>query len=103
MENKEKIFKESIAPVMDKMLAVCNDNGIPFFMAFGVKEDSDGKLDLRSQGLIPEEFHYKVNDRRFSDFVNVVNGFKTVPEEVKKTMDMDDEEWGGLPTGYGIE
>ncbi len=100
MDNKEKIYKDEIAPCIEKLLAVCNNNGIPFFVAFATKENPDGSLELKAQGMVPEEFHYNsVKDRRFSDFINIVNGFKAVIEEPKNIIDED--EWGGLPTGYG--
>ncbi len=98
MENKDKVYTAQIEPLVNELLSICNDNGIPFFMVFGTSINDEGKFNLKAQSLIPEEFHYREKDRRFSDFVNVMNGFETVLKEPDNLIIEDD--YGNLKEGY---
>jgi hypothetical protein len=78
-KDKAMIYKTEIEPEVSKIRKLCNQNEIPCFMAFGTDKQKNGKYDMKAISLLPEMFNDKTEDSRFSDFVNVQNGFLTIP------------------------
>ncbi|MCD8083342.1 MAG: hypothetical protein LUE86_07555 [Clostridiales bacterium] len=100
MDNLEAKYNYSVAEKIDEIRKQCNALKIPCFMAFGVSQDEEGNYKLRGNVLLPELFGYDSKDSRFADFVNVQNGFRTIPPEAEYTDIIDSDEFM-LPKGFG--
>ena len=86
MDNSK--YNSLLQPKVDEIKKICNVAKTPCFLAFGV-EDKSGKIEIRGTCLLPELFDMDTEDRRFTDFVNVQNGFTTVPPGMHALDDMD--------------
>lgn len=96
MDNRVKVYEKSIEPMIKKIRTICNENKIPYFVTFAVNETEDGKYQFASDCMTPETLHLEMSDRTFSNLVNVLNGFKTVPNSIKTDSEMDDEEFSEI-------
>ena len=84
------VYKKQLKPVMNEIIRICNENHMPCFIACGVELNDDGLFDIKSMGLVPEMYKINTKDRRFTDFMNILNGFKAVYPE-KKAMYQEDD------------
>ena len=76
--NKEKVVKSEIVPLMEALLKVCNEQQVPIFISVASKNSEEGtSYELIS--LSPDVLGVSLADNKFSKFVNVMNGFETVP------------------------
>ena len=99
MESKEQIYKTQIKKKMEELSQICYKHNIPCFFVVAIgdrektkkndTEDIEGKLELRSVTYVPETLYCETKDTVFSDFVNVMNGFTTVPPTDKSTFELD--------------
>ncbi|ADL36228.1 hypothetical protein bpr_II291 (plasmid) [Butyrivibrio proteoclasticus B316] len=97
MNDKSKVFKDKIQKQVQEIAQECIHQGIPFFMAFATGDDSEKKGRLKLETLpyiaatagLPETLNIETDDRRFADFVNVLNGFETVPPHDKSNFEVD--------------
>ena len=90
-----------LGQVVDELRRICNRNRLPMFLAIGVGHTEEGMYNIREDvnyetageltatAILPEIMNIKTKDRRFNDFVNVVNGFQTI---MKPVMEIDDDE-----------
>lgn len=93
--NTELRYAQILSEKVEEIRKICVQEQIPCFMAFGLryadqpeekyniktvvenqKKDSDY---LKTTVIIPEVLPMCFTDRRFSDFINVLNDFRTVP------------------------
>lgn len=95
MENKVRVYEKSIDPLVKKIRTICNENQIPYFVTFAVDEE-DEKFKFVSDCMTPETLHLTETDKTFSNLVNVLNGFKTVPRSMKIDAELDDNELSEL-------
>lgn len=104
--NTELKYKQLLADEVEDIRRICVQEQIPCFMAFGLREENqkeerykmktvienkDKPSDkLKVTTIIPEVLPVSFTDRRFSDFINVLNDFHTVPpSEYAKTVPGD--------------
>lgn len=76
--DKTEVFDESIAPKIEEIIQICNREHIPIFISACVKnteESSEYKTDMFASAS--NNIHLK-NDL-IPRFVNVTNGFTTIP------------------------
>lgn len=99
MESKEQVYKTQIKKKMEELAQICYRNNMPCFFVVAVGdrqktkkndfEDVHDKLELRSVTYVPETLYCETKDTVFSDFVNVMNGFTTVPPGDKSQFSLD--------------
>lgn len=80
-EDKIEVYSKEIAPKVQEIRRLCNENKIPYFATFGVALDDNGMYDrdgMVSSALLPETLGISTNDHKFARFINVLNGFQTV-------------------------
>lgn len=85
--DKESVYNETIAPLVEKLTHACIVNRIPFFASFCVKNDKKSS-EYVSSGVSPETLGIKIADNFFDRMLMVVNGFVTIPRDVPE----DEEE-----------
>ena len=106
--NTELRYQQILAERVEEIRRICVQEQIPCFMAFGFRyadqdleqynmktfvENQEINSDfLKTTAVIPEVLPMNFTDRRFSDFINVLNDFHTVPpSEYAKTTPEDIE------------
>ena len=106
--NTELRYQQILAERVEEIRRICVQEQIPCFMAFGLRyadqdleqynmktfvENQEINSDfLKTTAVIPEVLPMNFTDRRFSDFINVLNDFHTVPpSEYAKTTPEDIE------------
>ncbi len=114
MESKEEIYKTQIKKKIDELAKICYQNNVPcfFVVAIGDKQEdggkkkrlniNDSKLDLKVMSYLPETMNADTKDPVFSDLVNVVNGFTTVPPADRSVFALDADDLA-LPPDLGYE
>ena len=77
----------------EEIRKLCFQYDIPCFMAFGTKQSEDGEFKIECASVLPEVMGYnETTDRRFLNFINVQNGFVTVPPvQEGESMPLDDD------------
>lgn len=103
MNNLENKYNLHLAEKVEEIRRLCSLYKIPCFMAFAVKQGKDGEFKTKSVCMLPELFGIETKDTRFSDFVNIQNGFTAVPKpesqeqallsEEMQLPEMDFPEW----------
>lgn len=106
--NTELRYQQILADKVEEIRRICVQEQIPCFMVFGLRyadqeleqynmktfvENQEVNSDfLKTTAIIPEILPMNFTDRRFSDFINVLNDFHTVPpSEYAKTTPEDIE------------
>lgn len=74
--DKEEVFKEEIEPILKQLLQACNINRIPMFTCVAVKNTKDATT-YKTQVLSPAQYNFNLADNKFTDFINIMNGFQT--------------------------
>lgn len=96
MENQDNKYAMQIQPLVERIKILCNEMGIPCFMAFGTSQDENKKFNIKCTTLLPQLFGEDTPDRRFVDFVNIQNGFEAViPHEFTEFADLSEEKIQG--------
>ena len=95
--DKTRIFNKQIFPLMQQVIALCNENKIPFFAAFGVRL-SGGKFreneGLECLELLPDTLEIEHRDPCFADFAKIMNGADALyPEEKPMDVREEDMQW----------
>lgn len=82
--------QEQIMEKISELKVLCNFNKIPMFIALGIEHDNNGIFQIKADknyaeggeitafAILPEIMELNTKDRRFADFVNVVNGYTTI-------------------------
>ena len=87
--DKTDAFEFEIKPAMETLVQLCNKHHIPFFVATCIKNDESGseyKADMYAS--LSNEIRLKKD--LFPKFVNVLNGFLTVPPNDELEIMFDD-------------
>ena len=102
-ENEKKKFKEKtmtkefdkteeynkiLSGLMHNVIKYCSANGIPVFISACIKNDKDGSL-YKSDMVSAASADIKLKDDKLVKFVNVLNGFDTVPKHDDIEMNFD--------------
>lgn len=100
MDNKENVYNTQIKKKLEEIAKICYLNSMPCFFAVAVgdkekkrkEENVEGKLELKVTTYLPQMLHMETPDTIFSDFVDVINGFTTVPPTDRSNfeLNMDD-------------
>ena len=76
--NAKRTYEEKIAEKVNELKLLCNEEKIPMFFACAASStEKRTEYVYEYIGTVPNEINLK-NDK-IADFVNVVNGFETVP------------------------
>ncbi len=113
MENKEQLYVNNVKAKVDELAKLCYQYNLPCFLAIAVgdkkpktkaeKESSKtAKLDLKVTTYLPEMLYVETEDTVFSDFINVMNGFTTVPPNDRSNFAIDADALA-LPPDLEIE
>lgn len=85
-ENYNNTIKEKV----EEIIKLCNRNDISVFMSFCVANDPEkGTTDYANEYLSPGQKNLELENDYFADFVNVLNGFRTVPHKETIFEDLD--------------
>lgn len=76
--DKTEAFELEIAPVMEELVQICNKHRVPFFATTCVKNDENGS-EYRTEMYASASNEIRLKNDLFPKFVNVLNGFATVP------------------------
>lgn len=96
--NKEAVYNEEVAPLVEKIRSLCTIKGIPFFFGACVKNE-DNASEYRYNGNFCGSSGFILYDDRITKCLNVVNGFDTVPRREKIDLSMDEELWNAVNEG----
>ena len=103
-------YEVYLAEKVEEIRKICVREQIPCFMAFGVRAkgqteeeyqmktstylnenmENGDKCNIRTVAILPEVLPVAFEDRRFSDLVNVINHFRTVPASDYQAMSPED-------------
>ena len=93
-----EFVEEQLNPAIREVLKLCDSYQIPVFIAIGISQE-DGKIDIQAESncapltahaILPEMIQLQTRDTRFAEFVNVVNGFKTLMPSKPGDFNVDD-------------
>lgn len=86
--DKKKEYEDGIIDLVTKLRIACNRNNIPMFVSICIKNDEYGSV-YKNEMVGAASSGIKLHDDKIIKFVNVLNGFETVPkrEEVEVNLD----------------
>ena len=84
--DKTAEYEKNLQEMIKEMIKYCSANGIPIFISACIKNDEKESV-YKSDMVSAASAGVHLTDDRFVRFVNVLNGFDTVP--VKDTMEID--------------
>lgn len=76
--NKEKVIQNEIEPYLNKIIKICNEEKIPIFFTLAAS-NSDAETKYETKTLSPDVLGVELKENNFPEFINVMNGFNTVP------------------------
>jgi len=83
--NEKKYFNQEIKPLMEEIKRKCNYRNIPLFMTACVSCDENGNAEYETDILSPEYLDVSLPDKRFVEFIKVMNGFVTeIPSKLEE-------------------
>ena len=88
--DKTKEYDSKLAGMIHELIKYCSVNGIPLFVSACIKNDEKESI-YKSDMVSAASAGVKLTDDRLVRFVNVLNGFDTVP--VAEKMKVDDSIW----------
>lgn len=71
--------------------AYVTEEGAGFIHTTRDKVDEEYPYELKCVQAIPEVLPAYLYDRRFSDFINIVNGFRAIPKSERLSSDIEEE------------
>lgn len=86
--DKTEEYNEEILDLVTKLRIACNRNKIPMFVSICVKNDENGTL-YKNEMVGAASSGIKLNDDKLVKFVNVLNGFETIPKRDEVDYDFD--------------
>ena len=82
-------YNNEIIDLVLKLRSACNRNKIPMFVSLCVKNDEKGST-YKNEMVSAVSSGSDLEDDKFVKFVNVLNGFETVPKHDDTFDDYDD-------------
>lgn len=76
--NKRKVYENEIFNKITELKLLCNAEKIPMFFAVAI-ESTDKKTVYETEYVGAKSNEIELKDDKITDFINVVNGFETVP------------------------
>ena len=86
--DKTEIYETEIIKKVQELLRECNKEQIPVFISVAVKNDDEG-TEYRNDMFASATNNIFLKDDFFPNFVNVTNGFRTVPPAKILEIDFD--------------
>ena len=86
--DKTEEYNKILSGLMHNVIKYCSANGIPVFISACIKNDKDGSL-YKSDMVSAASADIKLIDDKLVKFVNVLNGFDTVPKHDDIEMNFD--------------
>lgn len=74
--DKTEIYESKIAPLVEELILQCNKERLPLFISIGVA-NSEKETIYKSDLLSPFTYGFSVTDDKSTEYLNVINGFKT--------------------------
>lgn len=87
--DKTKEYEEEILDLVTKLRIACNRNKIPMFVSVCIK-NNDKETVYKNDMVGAASSGIKLKDDKLVKFVNVLNGFNTVPKNLVDEFDFDD-------------
>lgn len=76
--DKSDAYELEIQPAMETLVQICNKHHVPFFAAVCIKNDEKGS-EYKADMYASASNEIRLKNDLFPKFVNVLNGFATVP------------------------
>lgn len=88
--DKTDVYKDEIQDLVAKLIIACNRNKVPVFVSVCVKNDENGTT-YKNEMVSAASSDIHLKDDMLVRFVNVLNGFITVPtkDEVEVEFETD--------------
>ena len=86
--DKEEIYEKELMEKIQEILRICNKEQLPIFISVAVKND-ENKTKYVNEMFPSATNDIFLKDDYFPNFVNVINGFRTVPPSKIVEIDFD--------------
>lgn len=86
--DKTEEYENEIIDIVTKLRIACNRAKIPMFVSVCVKNDEHGTV-YKNEMVGAASSGIKLTDDKLVGFVNVLNGFATVPKREEMEIDFD--------------
>jgi len=86
--DKTEEYNNEIIDLVTKLRIACNRNKIPMFVSVCIKNDEHGTK-YKNEMVGAASSGIKLEDDKLVGFVNVLNGFTTVPKKEEIEVDFD--------------
>lgn len=86
--NKEEVYEKELMEKIQEILRICNKEQLPIFISVAVKND-ENKTKYVNEMFPSATNDIFLKDDYFPNFVNVINGFRTVPPSKIVEIDFD--------------
>lgn len=87
--DKTDVYNSEILEKVQELLKVCNKEQIPAFISLAVKNDEE-KTEYVNEMFPSATNNIFLKNDYFPNFVNVINGFRTVPPQKIVEIDFDE-------------
>lgn len=78
--NRQPDYDSKIKPVLTELMLLCSELSIPAFISLAVQNDMDKTIYVNDMISAPN-LGITLKENKFFDYVNILNGFITVPEQ----------------------
>ena len=86
--DKTDVFNSTINEKVQELIQLCNAEQMPIFVSIAVANNASG-TEYRNDMFASATNDIFLKDDKFPDFVNVMNGFRTVPPSKIVVIDVD--------------
>ena len=88
--DKTEIYEtEGIIDLLFKLKQQCGKNGIPMIVTVAIKNDENG-TEYKTEMVSAVSSGINLKEDRFVKFVNVMNGFDTIPHKEEMNINLDE-------------
>ncbi len=86
--DKTDVFDSTINDKIQELIQLCNAEQVPIFVSVAVAND-ENHTEYRNDMFASATNDIFLKEDKFPDFVNVINGFRTVPPSKIVVIDVD--------------
>lgn len=98
--DKTEIYEtEGIIDLLFKLKQQCGKNGIPMIVTVAIKNDENG-TEYKTEMVSAVSSGINLKEDRFVKFVNVMNGFDTIPHKEEMNINLDELLWFYIKQRY---
>lgn len=87
--DQSEFYTQQIYDKINEIKLLCNREKIPMFFACATKNDGKGTV-YETEFIGTGSNEITLKDDKITDFINVVNGFNTIPPKSKMEIDFED-------------